>query len=105
MEAIRTEPYRGAPPTTKDGQCYSIVRAYRVFFVSISLLSSRPPRNTYSFAAFVLASFLVRNERRSKAQRGDPLKAQGAQPCKGDQTLGKVEAISTEPYRGDPPNN
>jgi len=99
------EPYRGAPPTTKDGQCYSIVRVYRVFFASISLLFSRPSRNTYSFAAFGLASFLVSNERRSKPQRGDPLKAQGAQPCKGDQTLGEVEAIRIEPYRGDPPNN
>ena len=46
---------------------------------------------------------MVRNERRSKPQRGDPLKAQGAQPCKGDQTLGKVEAIRMEPYRGAPP--
>ena len=76
-----------------------------MFFASIFLLSSRPPRNTYSFAVFGLASFLVRNERRSKPQRGDPLKAQGAQPCKGDQTLGKVEAIKTEPYKGAPPNN
>ena len=58
VEAIRMEPYRGAPPTTKDGQCYSIVRVYRVFFASISLLSSRPPRNTYSFAAFGLAFVL-----------------------------------------------
>ena len=46
---------------------------------------------------------MVRNERRSKPQRGDPFKAQGAQPCKGDQTLGKVEAIRMEPYRGAPP--
>ena len=48
---------------------------------------------------------MVRDRRRSKPQRGNPLKAQGAQPCKGDQTLGKVEAIRTEPYRGAPPNN
>ena len=48
---------------------------------------------------------MVRDRWRSKPQRGNPLKAQGAQPCKGDQTLGKVEAIRIEPYRGDPPNN
>ena len=48
---------------------------------------------------------MVRDRRRSKPQRGDPLKAQGAPPCKGDQTLGKVEAIRTEPYGGDPLNN
>ena len=46
---------------------------------------------------------MVRDRWRSKPQRGDPLKAQGAQPCKGDQTLGKVEAIRIEPHRGDPP--
>ena len=47
----------------------------------------------------------MRQEEEQSPYRGDPLKAQGAQPCKGDQTLGKVEAIRTEPYKGDPPNN
>ena len=36
--------------------------------------------------------------------RGDPLKAQGAQPCKGDQTLGRIQPMKTKPYRGDPGN-
>ena len=29
--------------------------------------------------------------RPDEPQRGDPFKAQGAQPCKGDQTLGKMK--------------
>ena len=29
--------------------------------------------------------------------RGDPLKAQGAQPCKGDQTLGKLQPKGHSP--------
>ena len=37
-----------------------------------------------------------------KPQRGNPSKLQGAQPCKGDQTLGKLVRIRIEPYGGDP---
>ena len=35
--------------------------------------------------------------REEKPQGGDPIKAQGAQPCKGDQTLGKLEPKGQSP--------
>ena len=38
-----------------------------------------------------------------KPYRGDPPKAQDAQPCKGDQPLGRIQPMKMKPYRGDPP--
>ena len=37
---------------------------------------------------------------RASPYRGDPYKAQGAQPCKGDQTLGKPQQIIQSPAGG-----
>ena len=39
----------------------------------------------------------MRQEEEQSPERGDPLKAQGAQPCKGDQTLGKLHTKGQSP--------